>query len=275
MALLEPAPECYVAERDSNLAPMLSFMYRMRDAGESVDQAPGLPGSPSLPPFYEDAEWSDLSMKDLVAIETTAKAFIRELEAGQKRLRALRDTNVRLPEFVDAEESADPPFFKFPPPEPPSPGSEMSELSVKDILAIETTARAFIREMEAARQRLLQIPQTEQEFEEESRKRARRLVQVMTSCPPPPERELSVSISPTHTPDSQAPDTPPDMRLLMAAAGDRTDLGDRLLAIHEAAMEAVEARAQQADIHEAAMEKKKKADEFELNESGANVRTDR
>ena len=37
-------------------------------------------------------------------------------------------------------------------------------------------------------------------------------------------------------------------------------------------MEAVEARAQQADIHEAAMEKKRKnAEEFELNESGANV----
>ena len=100
--------------------------------------------------------------------------------------------------------------------------------------------------MEAARQRLRDA-QTEQEFEEERRKRARRLVQVMTSCPPPPERELSVSISPTHTPDSQAPDTPPDMRLLMAAAGDRTDLGDRLLDIHEAAMEAVEARAQQED----------------------------
>ena len=145
-------------------------------------------------------------MKDLVAIETTAKAFIRELEASQKRLRALRDTNVRLPEFVDAEESADPPFFKFPPPEPPSPGSEMSELSVKDILAIETTARASIREMEAARQRLRDA-QTEQEFEEERRKRARRLVQVMTSCPPPPERELSVSISPTHTHQIHKPPT--------------------------------------------------------------------
>ena len=33
----------------------------------------------------------------------------------------------------------------------------------------------------------------------------------------------------------------------MAATGDRTDLGDRLLDIHEAAMEAVEARAQQED----------------------------
>ena len=32
-----------------------------------------------------------------------------------------------------------------------------------------------------------------------------------------------------------------------AATGDRTDLGDRLLDIHEAAMEAVEARAQQED----------------------------
>ena len=72
-------------------------------------------------------------------------------------------------------------------------------------------------------------------------------VQVMTSCPPPPERELSVSISPTHTPDSQAPDTPPDMRLLMAATGDRTDLGDRFPDIHEAAMEVVEAQAQQED----------------------------
>ena len=82
-------------------------------------------------------------MKDIIAIETTAKAFIRELEAGQKRLRALRARSE--PEFVDAEESADPP-------EPPSPGSERSELSVKDILAIETTARAFIRELEAARQ---------------------------------------------------------------------------------------------------------------------------
>ena len=257
MALPEPAPECYVAELDPNLAPMPSFMYRMRDAGESVDQAPGLPGSPSSPPFYEDAVWSDLSMKDLVAIETTAKAFIRELEAGQKRLRALRARSE--PEFVDAEESADPLWFKYPPPEPPSPGSEMSELSVKDILAIETTARAFLREYYTACQRLRAArARSEQEFEEERRKRARRLVQVMTSCPPPPERELSVSISPTHTPDSQAPDTPPDMRLLMAAAGDRTDLGDRLLAIHEAAMEAVEARAQQADIHEAAMEKQKK-----------------
>ena len=125
MALLEPAPECYVAELDSNLKPMPSFMYQMRDVYvESVEQAPDLPGSPSSPPFYEDAEWSDLCMKDIVAIETTARAFIRELEAGQKRLRALRARSE--PEFVDAEESADPP-------EPPSPGSERSELSVKDI----------------------------------------------------------------------------------------------------------------------------------------------
>ena len=38
-------------------------------------------------------------------------------------------------------------------------------------------------------------------------------------------------------------------------------------------MEAVEARAQPTDIHEAAMEeeKEKKGEEFELNESGANV----
>ena len=206
MALPEPAPECYVAELDPNFAPMPSFMYRMRDAGESVDQAPGLPGSPSSPPFYEDAEWSDLSMKDLVAIETTAKAFIRELEAGQKRLRALRARSE--PEFVDAEESADPLWFKYPPPEPPSPGSEMSELSVKDILAIETTARAFLREYYTACQRLRAArARSEQEFEEERRKRARRLVQVMTSCPPPPERELSVSISPTHTHQIHKPPT--------------------------------------------------------------------
>ena len=125
MALLEPAPDFYVAELDSNLKPMPSFMYRMQDAW--VEQAPDLPGSPSSPPFYEDAEWSDLCMKEIKAIETTAKAFIRELEAGQKRLRALRARSE--PELVDPEESADPP-------EPPSPGSERSELSVKDTLAI-------------------------------------------------------------------------------------------------------------------------------------------
>ena len=109
MALLEPAPDFYVAELDSNLKPMPGFMYRMRDVWvESVEQAPDLPGSPSSPPFYEDAEWSDLCMKEIIAIETTAKAaFIRELEACQKRLRALRARSE--PEFVDAEESADPP----------------------------------------------------------------------------------------------------------------------------------------------------------------------
>ena len=130
MALLEPAPDFYVAELDSNF-PMASLMRRMRDAGESVEQAPGLPGSPTSPPFYEDAVWSDMGRAHVIAIETTAKAFIRELEAGQKRLRALRARSE--PEFVDAEESADPPWFAFPPPEPPSPGSERSELSVKDI----------------------------------------------------------------------------------------------------------------------------------------------
>ena len=131
MALLEPAPDFYVAELDSNLAPMASLMHRMRDAGESVEQAPGLPGSPSSPPFYEDAEWSDLGTADLIAIETTAKAFIRAMEAAQKRLLALRARSEA--EFVDAEESADPPWLKYPPPEPHSPGSERSELSVKDI----------------------------------------------------------------------------------------------------------------------------------------------
>ena len=100
---------------------------------------------------------------------------------------------------MDAEESADPP-------EPPSPGSERSELSGKDILAIETTARAFIRELDAVRQSLRAArARSEQEFHAERKKSARRLVQVMTSCPPP----LSFSASPTHTPGS-APDTPPD-----------------------------------------------------------------
>ena len=86
--------------------------------------------------------------------------------------------------------------------------------------------------------------------------------------------EPSFSITPSNTPPgSQAPDAPVDMREAALEGMSTAALHDNLLDIHEAAMEAVEARAQPTDIHEAAMEeeKEKKGEEFELNESGANV----
>ena len=176
-------------------------------------------GSPSSPNLYEDAEWSELSMKDLVAVETTANAFIRELDAARQRLRAARARSER--ESVDAE---------------------WSELSMKDIRAIETTARAFTRELDAARERLrMARARSEPEFEAERRVRARRLVQVLTSCPPTPETaESPLPLSPTHSP--------------RAATGGGIDLEDRLLDIHEAAMEETAKTA----IHDAIVKHRKK-----------------
>ena len=193
-------------------------------------------GSPSSPNLYEDAEWSELSMKDLVAVETTANAFIRELDAARQRLRAARARSE--PEFVDAGESVDEATA--------SPSShedaEWSELSMKDIRAIETTARAFTRELDAARERLrMARARSEPEFEAERRVRARRLVQVLTSCPPTPETaESPLPLSPTHSP--------------RAATGGGIDLEDRLLDIHEAAMEETAKTA----IHDAIVKHRKK-----------------
>ena len=184
--------------------------------------------------LYEDAEWSDLSMKDLVAVQTTAKAFIRALDAARQRLRAARARSE--PEFVDAGESVDEADEDASWSEADEDAeesvdeadedAEWSELSMKDIRAIETTARAFVRELDTAFYRLrIARARSEPAFEAERRVRARRLVQVLTSCPPTPETaESPLSLSPTPSPRAY-----------------------RLLDIHETVMEAAEARAQQED----------------------------